>query len=276
VRARQLLGTADSISDLAVPVDLERDHIRGPADAMITMVEYGDFECPYCGRAEPAIRELLAEFAEDLRYVFRELPLADVHPHAQAAAEAAEAADAQGAFWEMHDLLFAHQDALTDADLRAYAAQLGLDVERFSGELRRRVYAPRVFEDVDSADRSGVAGTPTFFVNGRRHHGAYDEATLAAAVRELVSNRRGSRPTTWNAAQPSADAPTRAPRMPTFASSSCSPVKARPAMNSATAKPSPPIAAAPTSGGQGTGRRTERSRVATHDPATMPPSLPAT
>jgi protein-disulfide isomerase len=187
VRARQLGRTAEQIVDLADEVDLERDHVRGKAEAVVTLVEYGDFECPYCGRAERIIRELLEVCDDDLRYVFRHLPLSDVHPHAQMAAEAAEAAGAQGAFWEMHDLLFAHQDALTPLDLRRYADDLDLDIEKFSEELRQRRHAPRVSADVASADASGVSGTPTFFVNGRRHHGAYDVAALTAAVRSARS-----------------------------------------------------------------------------------------
>jgi protein-disulfide isomerase len=183
VRARQIVGTADDILDLADDVDPERDHIRGPADAPVTLVEYGDFECPYCGQAEQVIRGLLSSFGDDLRYVWRHLPLNDVHPHAQLAAEASEAGAAQGKFWEMYDTLLAHQDQLTMPDLVRYAEELGLDVERFTDELRRHVYAPRAAEDVASADASGVSGTPTFFINGRRHHGAYDIDTLAAAVR---------------------------------------------------------------------------------------------
>ncbi len=182
VRIRALLGTADVIVDLAVPVDPEDDHIRGPGNAPITLVEYGDFECPHCGRAEPVTRELLRDFG-DLRYVWRHLPLNDVHPHAQVAAEASEAAAAQGAFWEMHDLLLTHQDALTPKDLIGYARDLGLDVERFTQDLHRHLHAARVAEDVDGADLSTVSGTPTFFVNGRRHHGAYDIDTLSKAVR---------------------------------------------------------------------------------------------
>jgi Na+/H+ antiporter NhaA len=182
VRARQLGRTAAQLIDLADEVDPERDHIRGPDDAPVTIVEYANFECPYCGRAEPMIRELLAE-NDDLRYVFRHLPLADVHPHAQLAAEATEAAYAQGAFWELHDLLFAHQGDLTPRDLRRYAEQLDLDVERFADDLRRRRYAPRVAADIASADASGVSGTPSFFINGRRHHGVYNAQALGAAVR---------------------------------------------------------------------------------------------
>jgi Na+/H+ antiporter NhaA len=182
-RIRALLGTAQPLVDLYIDVDPERDHIRGPIDAPVTVVEYGDFECPYCGRAEPVIRELLRDFG-DVRYVWRHLPLTDVHPHAWLAAEAAEAAAIQGAFWEMHDLLLANQNALTTSDLMGYAQQLGLDVERFENDLREHAGTAKVADDVDSADLSGVAGTPTFFINGRRHPGAYDIASLTAAVRE--------------------------------------------------------------------------------------------
>jgi Na+/H+ antiporter NhaA len=183
VRARQLVGTADDLIDLSDDVDPRRDHARGPATAPVTLVEYGDYECPYCGQAEVVIRELLDAFGADLRYVWRHLPLNDVQQHAQIAAEAAEAAAAQGAFWEMHDVLIAHGDALTGRDIRRYAHDLGLDVERLWDELRRRRYASRVDEDVASADASGVAGTPTFFINGRRHQEAYDIETLTAAVK---------------------------------------------------------------------------------------------
>jgi Na+/H+ antiporter NhaA len=181
-RLRALLGTSEVILDLAVPVDPGRDHIRGPQAAPVTVVEYGDFECPYCGRAEPAVRELLADFG-DVRYVWRHLPLTDVHPHAQLAAEAAEAAAAQDAFWEMHDALFAHQDELRPAALIRYAEQIGLDRERFARDLRKHAGSGRVAEDVDSADLSSVSGTPTFFINGQRHYGAYDITALSAAVK---------------------------------------------------------------------------------------------
>jgi Na+/H+ antiporter NhaA len=190
LRIRMLLGTPDLIVDLAEPVDPDRDHIRGPADAPVTVLEYGDFECPYCGQAEPVLRELLRDFG-DVAYVWRHLPLNDVHPSAQQAAEAAEAAAEQGAFWEMHDVLLEHQDALAYDDLLGYAGQLGLDVERFEEDLRTRTGAGRIAHDVDSADLSAVSGTPTFFVNELRHYGAYDIATLSRAVkaaraRELV------------------------------------------------------------------------------------------
>jgi Na+/H+ antiporter NhaA len=194
-RIRALLGTPDLIVDLAEPFDPERDHVRGPVEAPVTVVEYGDFECPYCGQAEPVVRELLRDFG-DVTYVWRHLPLNDVHPNAQQAAEAAEAAADQDAFWEMHDLLLEHQDALDFDDLVGYAEQLGLDAERFEEDVRTRAGARRVAEDVDSADLSGVSGTPTFFINGIRHYGAYDIATLSGAVkaaraRELVRPAAG-------------------------------------------------------------------------------------
>jgi Na+/H+ antiporter NhaA len=181
-RLRALLGSAEPIVDLAVPIDPGRDHIRGPDDAPVTLVEYGDFECPYCGMAEPVIRDLLRDFG-DLRYVWRHLPLNDVHIHTQGAAEASEAAAGQGAFWEMYDLLLGNQDALTHDDLVGYARRLELDVERFEDDLNRQTGAAHIAEDVDGADLSGVSGTPTFFINGRRHYGAYDTETLSRAVR---------------------------------------------------------------------------------------------
>jgi Na+/H+ antiporter NhaA len=183
VRARQIGRTAADIPDLVDDVDPARDHVRGPEDAPVTLLEYGDFECPYCGQAERAIRELLLAAGSDVRYVWRHLPLNDVHPFAQTAAEAAEAAAAQGRFWEMYDKLLAHQDALRLGDLLRYARELGLDVERFTAELRGSAHAERVLADVVSADESGVSGTPTFFVNGRRHHGVYDVQALTDAVR---------------------------------------------------------------------------------------------
>ena len=181
-RLRALLGTAEVITDLAVPVDPDRDHIRGPEESLVTMVEYGDFECPYCGMAEPAVRELLRDYGE-VRYVWRHLPLNDVHPNAQLAAEAAEAAGKQGAFWEMHDLLLDHQDALQPRDLVGYADSLGLDTRRFAADLRKHAGMAHVSEDLESADLSSVSGTPTFFINGKRHYGAYDIETLKKAVK---------------------------------------------------------------------------------------------
>jgi protein-disulfide isomerase len=180
---------APPILDLAVPVDPEVDHVRGPADAPVTLVEYGDFECPYCGRAEPVVRELVQAFGDDLSFVFRHLPLVDVHEHAAAAAEAAEAAAAQCRFWDMHDILMEEGASLIYPDLVRYAEELGLDVERFADDLRNRRHTMRVQRDVASADASGAAGTPAFFVNGRRHQGSHDIDGLAAAIeRELAAD----------------------------------------------------------------------------------------
>ncbi|HET8672837.1 MAG TPA: Na+/H+ antiporter NhaA [Thermoleophilaceae bacterium] len=183
LRARQIAATAEDIVDLSDDVDPDRDHIRGAPDAPVTLVEYGDYECPYCGQAEVVVRELLGEFGDDLRYVWRHLPLNDVHSSAQMAAEAAEAAAAQGFFWEMHDKLLDHQDELSPRDLTRYAEEIGLDLDRFWDDVRRHAYAERIADDVGSADASGVAGTPSFFINGKRHHGAYDVTTLTQVVR---------------------------------------------------------------------------------------------
>jgi Na+/H+ antiporter NhaA len=183
IRVRQPAGATDILLDLSDDVDPDRDHVRGPEDAPVTLLEYGDYQCPYCGQAEIAIRSLLDSFGDDLRYVWRHLPLNDVHPNAQMAAEAAEAAAAQDSFWEMHDQLLNNQDRLAPTDLARHADDLGLDMHRFWDDLRRREHADRIGEDVASADASGVAGTPTFFINGARHQGAYDVDTLSEAVR---------------------------------------------------------------------------------------------
>ncbi|GAA0582428.1 Na+/H+ antiporter NhaA [Paractinoplanes ferrugineus] len=180
-RAVALLGDADQLTDLIPDVDEERDHIRGPADASVTLVEYGDFQCPYCGRAEPIVREVLTD--DDLRFVWRNLPLTDVHPHAQLAAQAAEAAGLQGKFWDMHDLLLENQEKLRVMDLLGYARQLELDEERFHADMTQPACTDRIVADVESADLSGVSGTPTFFINGQRHYGAYDVHTLKEAIR---------------------------------------------------------------------------------------------
>jgi Na+/H+ antiporter NhaA len=194
MRARQLSQVAEQLVDLADDVDPEKDHVRGDPDAIVTVVEYADFECPFCGRAEPTIRELMSNAGADhLRYVFRHLPLADVHPNAQLAAEASEAAAAQGMFWEMHDRLFEHQDELLPKQLIGHAEALGLDVERFREDLRERRWRRRVERDVEGADESGVSGTPTFFINGRRHHGVYDVEALRAAVRTAKGRAKSAR-----------------------------------------------------------------------------------
>lgn len=164
------------------PVDPARDHVLGPADAPLTLVEYGDFECPFCGRATGAVTELRERLGDRLCYVFRHVPMIDSHPHAELAAEAAEAAGAQGRFWEMHDRLFAHQDALSAPDLLDHAAAVRLDLERFARELGDGRHAARVREDAASAEASGVAASPTFFIGGRRHTGPFDADTLAARL----------------------------------------------------------------------------------------------
>jgi Na+/H+ antiporter NhaA/protein-disulfide isomerase len=195
-RTRALLGTAEQLTDLDPPVDTTRDHVRGPENAVVTVVEYGDFECPWTGMVAPTARELLADNA-DIRYVWRHLPLHDVHPHAQLAAEAAEAAGEQGAFWPMHDLLLTNQEHLHLEHLVAYARELGLDGDRFRESLLRRRFAARVALDIESADVSGVAGTPTFLINGRRHDGPQDLTTLnrtiAAARTHAVALRNTRR-----------------------------------------------------------------------------------
>ncbi|HYI52931.1 MAG TPA: DsbA family protein, partial [Microlunatus sp.] len=159
-----------------------RDHIRGPVDAPLTLVEYADFECPFCSKATGSIAELRTRLGDELRYVFRHLPLEHVHPHARAAALASEAAAAQDRFWEMAGQLFGHQDALESDDLRTYANAIGLDAERFEEDLRTKRHENRVDDDAIDAEASEVHGTPTFYVNGRRHQGPYDAVTLAAAL----------------------------------------------------------------------------------------------
>ena len=188
---REMLGRAEArtsrpLSDLTDRVDPGRDHFRGPADAPVTLVEYGDYECPHCGRAAPVVAELLTRFPNQLRFVFRHLPLTDVHPNAALAAQAAEAAGAQGRFWEMHDLLFAHQDDLDPHDLSRYAGELDLDVAAFTDDLRSGRFGPHVAQDVNSAEEAGVAGTPSFFVNEVRYRGAYDVETMATLVRRVL------------------------------------------------------------------------------------------
>jgi len=167
---------------LTPPVSEDRDHFRGVLTAPVTLVEYGDFECPHCAQSHRILSELLEELDGQFRLVFRHFPLAQVHPHAQSAAEAAEAAGAQGRFWEMHDLLFDNQDALDAASLLGYAEVLRLDLRRFEQEMAEGVYTLRVRSDFASGVRSGVNGTPTFFINGHRHEGPSDLHTLAAAI----------------------------------------------------------------------------------------------
>ncbi len=167
---------------LVLPVLPTRDHIRGPVNAPLTLLEYGDYECPYCGAAHPVVQEVRRLLGNQLRFVYRHFPLTNVHAHAEPAAEAAEAAGAQERFWPMHDMLFEHQDALEADDLAAYAEALGLDVPRFVTELADGIYRPRVREDFLSGVRSGVNGTPSFYVNGIRHDGAPDLQSLLWSI----------------------------------------------------------------------------------------------
>jgi protein-disulfide isomerase len=176
-------------SQLTVPVT-ERDHSQGPSTAPVTLVEYGDYERPYCGAAYPIVKEIRRRLGDRLRLVFRDFPPTTAPPHAEHAAEAAEAAGAQGKFWEMHDLLFEHQRALDDAHLEAYAA-VGLDIERFDREMKGQVHAGRVRADFIGGVRSGVNGTPTFFINGRRHDDSYDLETLLASIDAAVPEAAG-------------------------------------------------------------------------------------
>jgi protein-disulfide isomerase len=173
-------------ADLVLPVSEERDHVQGPAAAPVTLLEYGDYECPYCGAAYPIVKQVQARLGDQLRFVFRNFPITTSHPHAEQAAEAAEAAAAQDRFWEMHDHLYEHQRRLGDDDLRGYADELGLDVARFSDELAEHAHAARVREDFMSGVRSGVNGTPTFYVNGVRHDGSYELDTLLAALEDAA------------------------------------------------------------------------------------------
>ncbi len=191
-------------SRLTPPVT-ERDHGRGPATAPVTLVEYGDYECPYCGTAYPVIKELRRRLGDRLRVVFRNFPRADRHPHARQAAEAAEAAAAQGKFWEMHDTLFEHFSALEDADLVRYAAALGLDVPRFERDLAEHAYAPRVEEDVRGGVRSEVNRTPTFFVNGVRHEGFFSLPALLEAVEAAAGGTDAPTPPMAGGEVPAAD-----------------------------------------------------------------------
>ena len=180
------MSRAPATARLALPVSDGRDHIQGPADAPVTLVEYGDYECPHCGRAYPIVKAIQKDMGKKLRFVYRNFPLRESHPHAQRAAEAAEAAGVQGRFWEMHDRLFERQFALEDDNLLEYAAELGLDVNRFWKEVVARVYEPRVREDFRSGVLSGVNGTPTFFINGVRYDDSWEFEPLLAALAEAA------------------------------------------------------------------------------------------
>ena len=172
---------------LTMPVTEDRDHIEGPADAPVTLVQYGDYECPFCGAAYPIIKEVQARMCKKLRFVFRNFPITTSHPNAERAAEAAEAAGAQGMFWQMHDHLYENQRHLRDDDLHSYAEALGLVVDVFDKEMAEHVHADRIHEDFMSGVRSGVNGTPTFFINGARHDDSYELETLLSALERAAT-----------------------------------------------------------------------------------------
>ncbi len=176
-------------SKLTAPVSPARDHIRGTVDALVTLVEYGDYECPHCGAAHAIVQTIMGQVGEAVRFVFRHFPMTTVHPHAELAAEAAEAAGSQHRFWDMHDTLFANQQRLDGPSLLAYSSVLGLDIDQFDSEVAGHVHLPRITEDFMSGVRSGVNGTPTFFINGIRHDGGWDYRSLIAALqRAAVAN----------------------------------------------------------------------------------------
>ena len=175
------------IAELDPPVNNKRDHIQGPETAPATLVEFGDYECPYCGQAYPIIKEIQKYLGDNLRFVFRNFPLTQIHTHAQHAAEAAECAGAQNMFWEMHDILYKHQQALEDEDLKNYAELLKFNIPKFQSDLYNHSFAERVREDFLSGIRSGVNGTPTFFINGRRYNDSLDGETLTASLRSAIN-----------------------------------------------------------------------------------------
>ncbi len=181
------------MTSLTVPVG-PRDHIQGPATAPVTLLEYGDYECPYCGAAFYIVKQIQRHLEGELRYVFRHFPLVTIHPHAELAAETAEAAEAQGKFWDMHDTLFEHQQALSAPHLLQYARSLNLNLENVERDLTTHAFAERAREDFLSGIRSGVNGTPTFFVNGQRHDGSYDRETLLKTLERAASLREGPMP----------------------------------------------------------------------------------
>ena len=177
------------IVKLILPVTSDRDHIQGSSTAPVTLVEYGDYECPYCGQAYPVIKEVQKRLGDKLQFVFRNFPLTEMHPHAQHAAEAAEAAAAQNRFWEMHDYLYEHQQALDDRYLEKYADYLGLDLAKFNTDMSSHVYADRIREDFLSGVRSGVNGTPTFYINEIRYDGSFDLETLLKTLRSVINRK---------------------------------------------------------------------------------------
>ena len=178
------------IAKLAPPVSNKRDHIQGPDTVPATLVEFGDYECPYCGQAYPIIKEIQKYLGNNLRFVFRNFPLTQIHPHAQHAAEAAEAAGAQNKFWEMHDYLYEHQQSLDDKNLEKYAGILGLGMVKFKNDFYKHVYASRVREDFLSGVRSGVNGTPSFFLNGIHYNNSWDYETLSETLVSIIKEKQ--------------------------------------------------------------------------------------
>jgi protein-disulfide isomerase len=176
-------GEKDSIK-LTLPVDESRDHIQGSATAAVTLVEYGDYECPYCAQAYMIVKEVQERQGNKLKFVFRSFPLTKIRPHAYQAALAVEAAAAQGRYWEMYDFLFKHGQVLTNDNLRQSAAKLGLNVSKFDREFLDRTYSRHVDEDIQSGEESGVTKTPTFFINGDRYNDSWDLDTLLSALDE--------------------------------------------------------------------------------------------
>jgi protein-disulfide isomerase len=174
------------IVKLTLPVS-HRDHIQGEDTAPVTLLEYGDYECPYCGQAYPIIKQVQKYFGPKLRFVFRNFPVSQIHPHAQHAAEAAECAATQNRFWEMHDYLYEHQQALDDKHLEKYASELGLDLTRFKNDMSEHVHAARVREDFLTGVRSGVNGTPTFYIDNTRYNGSWDLETLLGTLRSAIN-----------------------------------------------------------------------------------------
>jgi protein-disulfide isomerase len=172
---------------LTVPVNIGSDHIRGSIDAPVTLVEYGDYECPYTGMAYPVVKEIMRRFGDKIYFVFRNFPLNDIHPHAQHAAEAAEAAAAQDKFWQMHDYLFEHQKELDDNHLLEYAEKVELDIDRFKKEMSGHIYAPLINKSLKNGIDSGVEGTPTFFVNGVRYEDSWDLDTLSNILKKSLT-----------------------------------------------------------------------------------------
>jgi protein-disulfide isomerase len=175
-------------SSLSLPIDIKRDHIQGPDTAHITLVEYGDYECPYCGQAYPIIKQIQDYFGDNLRFVFRNFPLTQVHPHAQRAAEAAEAADTQNKFWNMHDYLYEHQQALDDKHLQKYAKIIELDLERFDKDMKNHAHVLRIREDL-SGVQSGVNGTPSFYIHEKRYNDSWDFDTLVQILTSIRDSK---------------------------------------------------------------------------------------